>query len=674
MRLAGFPGGRIHTALLALALAGLAATAPAGELELERLKSLSLDELADIEVWIASRRPERVADIPAAVHVVTADDIRRSGATAIPEVLRMVPGVQVARIDANKWAVSIRGFNGIFSNKLLVLIDGRTVYSPSFSGVFWDIQDTLLEDIERIEVIRGPGASVWGANAVNGVINVVTRSAAETVGGLVSAGAGNEQAYLGVRQGVALGEGTFLRAYAKVHRQDAGVFAGGKDATDDWTQGRLGFRLDRDSEDGDALTLQGELYRQDAGQRRIAPDLTRYAVVHDDDINRDGAFLLARWRRAGQDGSARELEAYLDYVHMDQPYRDYRQYMFEVDYSHLQARLGRHEITWGLSLRLSQDDLAEDPILPFDPEDRFDQLYGAFVQDQITLVEDRLLLTVGSKIEHNDYTGFEVQPTARLLWRLDPDHSLWASVSRAVRTPSRIEHDGALFQSVRPPSPAPAPPLATAVRFEGDRALDSESLVAYELGYRGRLGARLSVDVAAFHNDYDRLRSTPLAFVTADASPPPPHLTAHFVATNEGAGHTYGVEVAADWRATERWRVQGAITWLEMAVDSFPSEESRSPDNHYSLRSQYALREDLDFDLWLRHVGELRAADQAASDVGDYTTLDARLSWQATRDLNLSLVGRNLLGASHLEFDPDFLPYVPAEVQREVLVQVRWDF
>ena len=653
-------------ALLTLALAG-PSTLLAADDDLRRLKSLSLDDLAGLEVSIASKRPERVTDVPAAIFVITANDIRTSGATLIPEVLRMVPGVQVARIDANKWAISIRGFNGIFSNKLLVLIDGRTVYSPSFSGVFWDVQDTLLEDIDRIEVIRGPGASVWGANAVNGVINILTKTARDTVGGLVTAGAGNEEQFVGVRRGVAISDTSFLRGYAKVYRQDDAEFAGGGEATDGWTQGRAGFRLDAEPRTRETLTFQGDIYQQDASHRRVLPDLERYAVVQDDDINRDGAYVIARWARQGEDGSSQQLETYVDYVHMDQPYTDYKQYIFDLDYSHRLTSIGPHDLIWGLSFRYVRGDLATDPIMPFNPLDRYDQLYGAFVQDQITLSPD-LFLTLGAKFEHNSYTGFEVQPTARVLWRIGDSDSLWGSVSRAVRTPSRVEHDGALFRSVVPPGSPPAPPLPMAVRFEGDRSLDSEVLVAYELGYRTKVAETLSLDVATFYNDYDRLRSTPLGSATLDPGPPP-RLDAHFTATNEGSGQTYGVEVAADWRPTDRWRVQLAYTYLRMNVDSFPGEEGSSPDNQLSLRSELALRDDVDLDLWLRAVGDLPAID-----VDGYTTLDARLAWRPAPDLTLSLIGRNLIGPSHLEFMPDFLPYIPTEVQREVLLQVQWEF
>jgi iron complex outermembrane receptor protein len=657
-------------AVLALALLG--ADHALADDDLHRLKSLSLDELAALEVSVASRRPERLSDVPAAIYVVTADDIRRSGATQIPEVLRMVPGVQVARIDANKWAVSIRGFNGIFSNKLLVLIDGRTVYSPSFSGVFWDIQDTVLDDIERIEVVRGPGASVWGANAVNGVINILTRSARDTVGSLASAGAGNEQRYLALRHGAQLAQGTFLRGYAKVHHQSSGTFPSGAEATDDWTQARAGFRLDSELAASESFTLQGDVYQQNAGHRRVLPDLDRYAIVQDDDINRDGAYLIARWAQQDPGGSARELQAYVDYVHMDQPYSDYKQYVFDVDFTQRLADLGRHNLSWGLSFRYYKDELDEDPIMPFDPLERHDHLYGAFVQDQITLTDD-VVLTLGSKLEHNDYSGFEIQPTARLLWHTGDGQSLWGSISRAVRTPSRVEHDGALFRGVMPP--AGASTLPTAIRFEGDRSLDSEVLVAYEVGYRTQIRQDLSVDVAAFYNDYQELRSTPLAGVTFDPTPPP-HLNAHFQANNDGGGHTYGLEVSADWRPTERWRIQAAYTWLRMNVDSFPDENGRSPEHQLSLRSDLVLGEDVELDLWLRSVGELPGggSNGPESRVPGYTTLDARLAWQATPELTVSLVGRNLIDPAHPEFVPDFLPYLATEVDREVLLQLRWTF
>ncbi len=456
-----------HRRTVRLAFAALVAVAPYAAAGAETpadvdFTALSLEELMDVEVTSVSKRPQRLADAAAAIFVITQEDIRRPGATNIPELLRMVPGVEVARIDANKWAVSVRGFNARFSNKLLVLIDGRSVYSPLFSSVFWDIHDLVLEDIERIEVIRGPGATMWGANAVNGVINIITRSAKDTQGALLSGGGGTEQRAFGTaRYGGRIGDNLYYRGYVKAAKLDDGALASGDDGADGFHQSRSGFRLDWEPRDEDTLTLAGDLYRLDNGTTDASHPLfvPPYLSTWDDRGKAEGGSILANWSRhlsadAGLCGSADVIEA---------------------DLQHDFSPLSGHRLVWGLGYRYTHTASDSTLYMRPSPANRSESLFSAFVQDEISLITDQLSLTLGSKFEHNDASGFEVQPTARLLWTPSPNHSLWAAVSRAVRTPSVSERDADLTAVVIPPGTPENPgPLPVEVALVGNDAIDSE--------------------------------------------------------------------------------------------------------------------------------------------------------------------------------------------------------
>ena len=636
------------------------------------LKNLSIEDLMEIEVTSVSRKVERLSDAAAAIFVITNEDIRRSGATSIPEALRMVPGLEVARIDSNKWAISSRGFNGRFANKMLVLFDGRTAYSPLFSGVFWDRQDTLLEDIDRIEIIRGSGATLWGANAVNGIINIITKNSGETQGGLVMAGGGTEEkGFAGARYGLKLGEDTNLRLFAKY--LDHGNFedAAGKDAADSWHAARGGFRLDSEPSGKDNLTLQGDIYYGRLGETYTVPTLViPYSRTFDTRNGNFGANLLSRWKHAFSASSGLALQFYYDHTDQDFSVLEERRDTVDLDFQHSFSLFERHGLIWGLGYRFTSDHIRSTDLLAYDPEQRDDHLFSAFLQDDITLIENRLRLTLGAKFEHNDYTGFEWQPNARILWTPHERHTVWAAVSRAVRTPSRTDSDVRFniltFPPGVPPNPTPFPGKAV---VNGSSGFKAEELISYELGYRVKPSETLSVDIAAFYNRYHKLRNVSLPQIDLAS------LTGNVMVINNDKAETYGVELATDWAPLEWWRICVAYTFLEMNIYSPDpsieptSDAGKNPEHQLSVRSQINLGRDVDFDLWLRYVGNLPSID-----IGSYVTLDARLAWRPLRNLEISLVGQNLVHDRRLEFIPELINTLPTRAERSFYGKITWTF
>ena len=439
----GAPRSLPLSVALTVVFCALSAGAQQSESDLTRL---SLEQLMDIKITSVAKKPQRVSQSAAAVHVITSEDIRRSGATSIPELLRNVPGLNVGKIDANKWAISARGFNGLFSNKLLVLMDGRSVYTPLFSGVFWDVQDTFLDDIERIEVVRGPGGSLWGANAVNGVINIITKNTEETTGTLVRGIHGTEEKVnIAGRFGQAIDDRSNLRLFAKNFRRDGGVLANGNDADDDWSMQRGGFRYDRKPASGGSFMLQGEVYFGQNGQLVALPTLTApFAEVTSDDTKVEGQFLLGRWQNA----SDFTLQAYFDRAIRDDIHVGSGTRTFDVDLQKRYNSLRSHDIIVGGGYRFTTDFTIGTNQVWFDPKDDDYHLLSAFVNDEISL-SDTLKLVLGTKVEFNSFTGFEIQPSVRSLWNVTPAHTLWAAVSRAVRTPSRAADAATINNSVR---------------------------------------------------------------------------------------------------------------------------------------------------------------------------------------------------------------------------------
>jgi iron complex outermembrane receptor protein len=649
---------------------------------------ISLEDLLRVEVTSASRKSERLHDVAAAVFVISRDDIERSGATSIPEALRMAPGVDVARLANNRWAVSIRGFNNRFGNKLLVLMDGRSIYSPIFSGVFWENEDTLLEDIDRIEVIRGPGAAMWGANAVNGVINIITRRPRDTQGNLLVAGAGSEErAFASFRHGGQAGDGHY-RVWGKAFDRDESVTGDGRSGNDYWRSGRVGFRGDWSVASGQRLMLSGQAYSNDTGDRWQLPDLTSAQGVRLTDTKQTGkgAHLLGRSEWTLDDGSEAALQFYVDVSELEitSAVKEERT-TIDTDFQHRLLVGDRHDVLWGLGYRYSGDSLGSTGFIAFQPDSRSFNLASAFVQDDITLLPNTLRMILGVRFETNNFTGYQPLPNARLMWTPSDTQSVWGSVARAVRTPSRGELDATVDLSVLPPgapgNPSPLPILTRNVR--GDDSLDNETVLAYELGYRQRLAGTLSFDVAAFYNQYGDLRSAMLGARSFEFSPPPPHIVQTITPDNSIDAHTHGVEIAVDWSPLPWWRIQPIYSYLSLTSSSTSGSpvsianaqllNGSDPQHQWSLRSSMSLTDRQQFDLWLRYVSKL--GDRSVSfSIPAYTTLDLRYAWRPTRDLELSVVGQNLLDNQHPEFVPSLLPGQALEIERGVYLKANWQF
>jgi iron complex outermembrane recepter protein len=629
--------------------------------------SLSPEQLFDATVMSVSKTNEKVGNSPAAVYVLTNEDILRSGATSIPEALRLVPGIQVARSNNSSWAISVRGLNSGLANKLLVLIDGREVYDALFSGVYWDIQDTPLADIERIEIIRGPGASLWGANAVNGVVNIITKPAAQTQGALVTVAAGNEERAILTGRFGAAADAAHWRVYAKYFDRDSQRTPQGADAHDDWRALRAGFRTDWDEDvGGNSFTLQGDVYSSESGKRSAVPQLTPpYTITAQNDISAQGANVLARWNRALGDNSSFSVQAYLDFVARDQLTLQNGRDVFDIEAQYDLPTVDAHELVVGAHYRYSREELTASPTISFTTSTRNDQLISGFVQDKITLDADRWFLTVGSKFEHNDYSGFEVQPSARLQWQGDGQMA-WGALSRAVRTPSMFEHNLNILAGVIPPGPFPV-----SYELVPSPSFQSEELIAYELGYRRQLTPSLLMDVSAFFNDYDKLATFTFAPGFIDAGPPL-HFVVPIVTTNATQGETYGFELVMNWRAQDNLNFSASYSLVEIQLHS-PSgtlggdvAEDQSPEQQFNLRAQWDVSDEFAFDTTLYYVDALPAYD-----IDAYLRLDARFGWHVADGFELELVGQNLLDDSHREFG-SVGSVSSTEIQRSIFARLSW--
>ncbi len=640
------------------------------DMDIEQLRKTSVAAPSfDVEVTSVTKSESTVGRSPAAVFVITSEMIRRSGCTSIPELLRMAPGMDVARYNSHIWAISCRGFNGQFANKLLVLIDGRTVYNQLYGGVYWDVQDLLLEDIERIEVIRGPGGTLWGSNAVNGVVNIITKNAKDTQGTMVSAGGGNLDKLIdGVRAGGNNGEGLHWRVYGKHFERGPEYLPDG--AHDDWRMGRGGFRLDwdLDKHDTDKLTVLGDYYGGIEGQEFLNP-LPYSPYVEDlvTDVSVGGANVLARFEHRIDKESDWKLQTYFDRTNRYEVDLNKQQTnTLDVEFQHRFPLAQNQSFTWGLDYRQVHDYLPlEVFLITYTPHERTTNLFSGFLQDEITLVEDRLFFTIGTKLERNSYSGFECQPNVRLLWSIDDKHAVWSAVSRAVRTPTRFE-ENVIANGYGSLSGYPG---ISFLRLIGDPDLEAEVLMAYEIGYREQTTERFSWDVTGFCNAYENLigvqSGTPFVENTYTVYP------AYYV--NNQRAHVYGAEFTVNWTATERWRLSSSYSscfaFSELADGTNFSNflQGNTPRNQAQLKSSWDLGRNWEFDMWLRYVDELTWPQVPA-----YMTMDLRLGWRPRKDLEVALVGQNLFDAHHDEFNSGGGPFVSSEVRRTVFAQLTW--
>ena len=668
---------QIRTAFLSLLTTQLClggSTVAASDMVNEYL-DLDITQLMDISITSVSKKAQPLADAAAAIFVITQEDIRRSGVTTIPEALAMAPGLHVARISSSSWSVSARGFGGYTSNKLLVLMDGRSLYSPIYSGIFWDVPNTLLEDIDRIEVIRGPGATMWGANAVNGVVNIITKKAEDTQGGLLRLGGGDqERVTAGARYGGKVSDTAFGRIYLSYNDHAGNVLKDSDvDAYDSWQPVQGGFRLDGKPKATSEWTLQGDLYQIDKEQITFPYWTTTppYISAQKSSADLEGGNLLGRWRETLASGDVLTLQAYYDRTSRMENYFQFSHDTVDFDLQY-ETRLGQWQnLTMGTGYRYVAIDLENTFMLAIPDHD--DSLFNAFVQDEIGLVPDVLSLTLGTKYEQNDYSGSEWQPSAKLLWRPGGDHSFWASVARAVRTPTALDQEGRVVIGL-----VETPAGIGTVALTGSKDFESEVVIAYEAGTRWQANRALSFDLSLFYNDYSKLYT-----VNPQASP----LGYDLVFVNGMEGESQGVELTANWKATPWWSLIFTYSYLtmDMTLDDQTGITSMmdyfsngSPRHQGSVRSSFILSQDWQLNLWLRYVDDIIGLDStdlvsSTIDIDSYFLLDANIIWTPMKNVEVMLAGQNLLTGKQLQYTAEVV-VPPTEIERGIYGKITWRF
>jgi iron complex outermembrane receptor protein len=643
------------------------------------LASMNIEDLMNVKVTSVSAKEQKLSRTAAAVFVITQEDIRRSGATNIPHLLRMVPGVDVAQVNSNTWAVSARGLNDEFSDEMLVLLDGRNVYTPTFGGVFWDLLDLPLENIDRIEVIRGPGGSTWGTNAVNGVISIITKKADQTRGGLVVAGGGNiDQGFGTLQYGDRLGKGTDFRVYSKYFIRDDLPSFTGQDGGDGWHLLRGGFRTDSTLSIKDTLMFQGDVFTGKEGDSIIfLPSITSPGLLNiPTQAGQSGGSLQSVWKHAYSPHSDSTLnasystyksEAVLNAVTEERK-------TLNIEFQHHVAWGARQDFVWGLGYAYSTSRSVGNLAVSLNPRDLNAQLFSSFIQDEIALVPDRVYLTVGGKLEHNYYTGFAVMPSVRVTFSPSAHHMAWAAVSRAVSSPTATDTSIRLnFGSS--PGPGGTPILSSLL---GNPRFQNEDLLAYEMGYRTTVSTRLSVDVAAFYNDYDNQQTIEPAAEFLETTPPPVHFVMPSTYENLMQGESHGFEITANWKLTKRWTISPAydferfhmhVSTASKDTGTVPDTEGNDPHINARLRSHVDLSNTLAWDTSAYFVDRI-----TFQGVPSYTRLDTGLSWRCREGLSLSLVGQNLIRDHHIEFVESTLNAESSSIKRSTYAKVTWRF
>jgi iron complex outermembrane recepter protein len=607
------------------------------------LTDLSLAELASVKVVSVQKRPEALKETPAAVSVISSEEIQGASATSIPALLRRVPGVHVAQLDASQWAIGIRGFTNSVARSQLALMDGRSLYTPLFAGTYWDVQNAILEDLDRIEVVRGPGGTLWGANAVNGIVNIVTKSASDTAGGLVVLGGGNEERGFGrARFGGRWGEKGTFRVYG-MYFDRAAVYHRDGDGYDAWHMFQGGFRTDWALSSSETLTVQGDVYSGRAGRKNtFATFDPPYVETLEQDAELSGGNLRTRWARSFSEGREVTVQVYYDRTNRHEPNFSEDRDTVDLDAQYRFALPGRQELVAGVGYRVSDGRTTSVPTVAFVPPAKTDDLFSAFLEDTIELVPNRLRLTLGSKVERNDYSGFEFQPGARMSFTVSPRHSFWLAVTRPVRTPTRFDRDLVLNITA-------APGVPVFVRLLGDDAFETERSLVYEAGYRTELSRRVSFDVAGFYNRYPNFQSFEAGTPFRESN----RLILPLSAANGTDGKVGGVEVSADVRPLDRWLLRPGYAYLNMQISPQLSSkdtgssatEDASPRHQVFLSSRTGFPKGVTLDASYRWVARLPSQDVPA-----YSELDLRAGWRAFDHVEFALAGQNLLHAHHEEF------------------------
>ncbi len=652
----------------------------AGAETLDTYLEMDLAQLMQVTITSVAKKPQALADTAAAVFVITQEDIRRSGATSIPEALALAPGLHVARISSSKWSIAARGFGGYTSNKLLVLMDGRSLYTPAYSGTFWDAQNTLLEDVERIEVVRGPGGTIWGANAVNGVINIISKKAQDTEGTLLRAWVGTaEQGGFAVRQGSRVGTSTFGRIYAVGSDYAANVLSNpvpGKndnDADDDWRNLQSGFRLDGSIGTGNEWTLQGDVYKIN-GNQIVYPywlDRPPYLAVDYDEYSAQGANIVGNWQHRFASDDLLTLKSYYDNNNRKESYYQQTFNTLDFDLQYEFTAGSRNNLTSGLGYRYITGEFVDNyqVTLP----DQNQDVFSLFLQDQVGLIDRRLWLTLGSKYEHNEFTGSEWQPSARLLAKPSEAQSLWLAIARAVRTPSMAERNGRVTIATYPTTQGTG-----RVSLQGNSAFDAEYLVAYEAGYRRQVRRNLSFDVAVYFNDYEDIYAAVRGSKASDSN-------LYFSNSQEGTGH--GLESVVTWQPWSWMTLFFSYNWQKLDIHyKDPATEgglgsstptANIPEHQAAVRSAVDFSEQWQGNLWLRYVDSFPGRNSVEMDkeiaISSQYYFDANLIWKPVKNIEIMLAGQNLSNSSQLQYVAELL--VPAtEIERVVYTKVTWSF
>lgn len=641
--------------------------------------NMDLESLMQIKVTSAGRKEQNIMDTPAAIYVLSREDIADSGATSIPEVLRTVPGLAVSRNSSGGWAVSSRGFHRTFSNKLLVQIDGRSVYTPAYSGVYWDMQNVLLEDVDRIEVIRGPGATLWGSNAVNGIINIITRQASDTQGGLVSIAGGNhERLIASARYGAQIGDNTYGRVYLHRHNQDNYTYLSDKsNAEDDWDVSQGGFRLEGDIGRYHSWTVQGDIYNNDMSQQvdHYLTMIPPYDHTIVDNFAAKGRNLITRWEYKKSETNKTTLQLYYDYTSRNDIFLHQINHKVDLDLQQHIQPWQQHDIVWGVGYRNNRDEFDNRFQASMVPDKDTTELISGFIQDEINLVENRLWVTAGVKVEDNNYSGTEYQPNLRLLWKPAKQHRVWLSASQAVRTPSRVEVDGRVIATIVEVPLPDSSTMAVPIMIHGSKQFDSEKLTAYEVGYRFISNDTFSVDLACFYNRYKNLLTLR------------PNLEQMSISLINGqdSAYSYGLEMSTKWAPTEWLATTLNYSFNKMSVaqqvegtnQSF-DEGATTPKHNLSSQFNFKITDDLKLNLLFRYVDSIKHLSTYTLATGgtiidDYTEMDATFRWSVREGIEVTLAGRNLLDSRHLEAIAD--SYIePIEVGRSIYGKLTWIF
>ncbi len=632
------------------------------------LAEMDIADLMYLEVTSVSKKSQKLSEAPASIYVLTQDDLQRSGANSVPEALRMVPGLSVAQLDANKWAISTRGFNHLYSNKLLVLVDGITVYSPLFSGVHWDAQDLLLENIDRIEVIRGPGATLWGANAMNGVINITTKQTADTLGIQVTQFIGsNDKTITTGRYGGNLGENGHYRVFGKVRDTRANVDSDGNNAADNWEQARAGIRADWEHGQNDQFTLQFNHYRGRNGETLTIPvnpisfteGLTK---TFEDVIETSSTNVLGRWVHSFSDGSELSIQTYIDTQSRADIFEEQRD-TYDIELQHHFPIGTSQEIIWGGGYRLMKSKTNGTNTYAFDPARRNTKLLNAFINDEINLITEKLTAVLGVKVEKNDFTGKEIQPSARMIWTPTKRQSYWAAVSRAVRTPSLNDSDAVINPGVQTEFGT----MLTILR--GASNLKSENLMAYELGFRAQPRNDLTFDASLYWHEYKNLQGVTFEGTTF------PYVNLRF--NHKQTGTAKGLDFSFNWQPTVRWKLLAGYSYLDLDLteegsNTVATQEKESPKQQFQIRSYLDLNHDIQLNTMLYYVSALKIRDsviQTNQEVDSYRRVDINIAWQTNKFIKLTTGINNLLQKQHAEFGS--VPFVEAtKIERSIYAKI----